>query len=76
MKLQLEGMLVACIPATRLEDVDGWLVDGAHNGAAGVDRVAHRAHHDRGRARVQPRGRLVLHAHPSLLSPPVFHRHP
>ncbi len=43
-----------------LEDVDGGLVDGAHDGAAGVDCVAHGAHHDGRRARVQPARRLVL----------------
>ena len=36
-----------------LEDVDGGLVDGADNGAAGVDCVAYGAHHDSSRARVQ-----------------------
>ena len=38
---------------SHLEDVDRRLVDGAHDGAAGVNDVADDAHHDRGRARVQ-----------------------
>lgn len=45
---------------THLKDVDGWLVDGAHDGAAGVDGVAHSAHNNCGRARIQPRCRLIL----------------
>ncbi len=53
-----------------LEDVDGGLVDGAHDGAAGVDGVAHRAHHDGGRARIQPRRRLILHTFTKLKTLP------
>ena len=37
-------------------------MDGAHHGAAGVDGVAHRPHHDGRGAGVQPRRRLV-HEH-------------
>ena len=39
-----------------LEDVDGRLVDGAHDRAAGVDRVADRPHDDGGRTCVQAYG--------------------
>ena len=45
-----------------LEDVDGGLVDGADHSAAGVDGVAHCAHHDGGRPRVQAARRLILRA--------------
>ena len=36
-------------------------MDGADDGAASVDGVAHCAHHDGGRPRVQATRRLVLH---------------
>lgn len=42
-----------------LEDVDGGLVDGAGDGAAGVHDVAHHPHHNGGRPRIQPRSRLI-----------------
>ena len=38
-------------------------MDGADHSAAGVDGVAHGAHHDGGRPRVQARCWLVLHTH-------------
>ena len=48
--------LAACMQARsrqHLEDVDGGLVHGAGDGPPGVHDVAHHAHHDRRRARVQ-----------------------
>ena len=38
----------------RLEDVNAGLVDGAHNGPAGVDDVSHCTHHDGGSSGIQP----------------------
>ena len=37
-------------------------MDGADDGAAGVDGVAHCAHHDGGRPRIQATCRLILHS--------------
>ena len=37
-----------------LKNVDGRLVDGAHNGSAGVDDVAHSSHHNGRCSGIQP----------------------
>ena len=37
-----------------LKDVDGRLVDGAHNGAASVDNIAHSPHHNGSCPCIQP----------------------
>ena len=56
-----------------LKDVDAGLVDGAHNGPASVDDVAHCTHHDGGSPGIQPctssgqlRGLSICHADESL----------
>ena len=38
----------------RLKNVDGGLVDSAHNGAPRVDNVAHSPHYNGGRPGIQP----------------------
>ena len=40
--------------SARLKDVNGGLVDGAHDGAASVDGVAYGAHHNGSCSGIQP----------------------
>ena len=47
---------VNLISHTYIEDVNAGLVDGAHDGAPGVDGVAHSTHHNGGGTRVQSTG--------------------
>lgn len=59
--IRLQGStLPVRLEAADLKDVDGGLVDGAHDGAPRVHGVAHRAHHNSRRPRVQPCSRKRL----------------
>ena len=57
-QLSIEDALAAPLQQQQLieglEDVDGRLVDGAYDGAAGVDNVAHSPHHNGSRPCIQP----------------------
>ena len=54
-----------------LKDVNAGLVDGAHNGPAGVDNVAHSPHDDGGCPGIQP---YTAHAQKGL-QPPNLGKH-
>ena len=53
MEVQAEGQEMHRRSA-HLKDVDGGLVDGAGDGAAGVNNVAHHAHYHSRRPGIQP----------------------